>query len=142
MAQRVIHAHLVVKIVETAGNVASVFGRIVYLADEEQVGIFLLHLPGDPSPKLGWHHLGHVTTETVDTLGSPEAQDVEHLVPGVGNGVEVAHTSGIVVDTIVELDGLIPVVASRGIVEMVVARGLGRHLLVGPQGTVADAEGG
>ena len=93
-------------------------------------------------PEFGRHHLGHVATETVDALGCPEQQDVGHLLPCVRHGVEVPYASGIVVDTIVQLDRLVPVVLSGGVVEMVVARSLGRLLDIGLCLAFIEVEGG
>ena len=84
----------------------------------------LAHLCRGPCPELCRHHLGHVAAEAVDALRCPVEQYVEHLLPGVGQRVEVAHSAGVVVDAVVQLDGLVPVVASRCVVEAVVAGGL------------------
>ena len=129
--ERVVHSHLVVEVVEARSEVVAVLGRIIHFANENLVGIGELHLVGGPQPEGGRHHLRHVATEAVDTLCSPEQQDVGHLAPRVGDGHEMSHTTCIVVDAVVQFDGLVPVVHAWGIVEAVVTGGLGGFLDIG-----------
>ena len=130
VAHDIIHPHLVIEVVEAVGDVVAVLAGVVDLADKHDMLVLLLHLAGGPSPEGGRHHLGHVAAEGVDALGSPEHQDVEHLLPCRGNRVKVAYTAGIVVYAVVQLHGLVPVVLAWSVVEAVVARGLGRLLSI------------
>ena len=109
----------------------AVLTGIVDLANEDNILIPLLDLLSGVCPELGRHHLCHVATEAVNALPCPEEQDVGHLLPRIGYGVEVAYAWGIVVDAVVQLHRLVPVVLPRGIVEVVVARSLGRLLQIG-----------
>ena len=93
--------------------------------------VLALHHLGGVRPELGRHHLGHVATESVDALLGPELQDVGHLLPRVGHGVEVAYPAGIVVYAVIQLHRFVPVVLSRGIVEVVVACSLGGLFQIG-----------
>ena len=85
------------------------------------------------------HHLGHVATEAVDAFRCPKLQDGCHLMPSVwGRGIVGAASAGVaVVDTVVELHGLVPVGGAWAIIEMVVASSAGGLLAVG-----ADVECG
>ena len=136
----VVHAYLVVEPVKTRGQIATVLIGIIDLAHEDDVLELLLHLLRGVCPELGRHHLGHVAAETVDTLLRPEQQDVRHLEPGIGDGVEITEASGIVVDAIVQLHRLVPVVLPGGIVEVIIARSLGRHLQIGFRFALIEVE--
>ena len=122
----VVEAYLVVEVVELAVfDVVVVFPGVVYFGNEDDVGVLLLYNRYYPAPELEGDHLGHVAAEAVDALLGPEEEDVAHLEPGGGEGVEVGALALEVVDTVVELHGLVPVVA-RGVgVEAVVAGGAG-----------------
>ena len=78
-----------------------------------------------PLPKSSRNHLSHITTEAVDTFLSPEKQDVRHLTPSIGNRIEMAHATSIIVDAVIQLCCLIPIVNARCIVETIIARSLG-----------------
>ena len=82
-------------------------------------------------PEGSRHHLSHVAAETIDTFRRPEEQDVSHLIPGIGDGAEMPHSTRIVIETVVELHRLIPVVHAWGIVEAVVTCGLSRFFEIG-----------
>ena len=127
---RVIHAHLVVQPVKAVQQVATIVIGVIHLTNELDVGIVLTDGLRGKAPELGRHHLRHIATEGIHTLGSPEEQYLRHLVPRVGNGVEVANTTSIVVHAIVQLDSLIPVGLRGCIIEMVITRSLGRLLQV------------
>ena len=128
-AHGVVHAHLVVKVVKARTDVVAVFGWVIHLTDEDDVGMQVLHLVRSPCPESRRYHLGHVAPESVNALLSPEEQDVGHLVPCVGDGVEVS-VAGPVVLAVVQLHGLVPVVLARVVVEVVVASRFRRKFLV------------
>ena len=131
VAERVIESHLVVEIVETTRvDVVAVLVGIIHLGNEDDIGKLLLDLGNGIVPELHRHHLGHVATEAVDALGRPEEEDVEHLVPCVGNGVEVVARVVDVIHAIVELYRLVPVATAHPGREVVVARSLGRILMI------------
>jgi hypothetical protein len=88
------------------------------------------HLRYSPLPELYRNHFGHVATEAVDFLRRPEQQDIQHLVPCVGNGKEVRLSAVEKVYAIIELNGIIPVVDAGTGVEPVVARSFGRKFAV------------
>ena len=127
----VIHAHLVVKPVKARGKIMAVFRRIINLADKNDVLEFLLDDRRGVRPELCRHHLSHVATETVNALLGPEKQNVRHLEPCIRNGVEMTDATCIVIDAIVQLDGLIPVVDIGRIVKMVITRCLCRLFKIG-----------
>ena len=129
-AHGVVHAHLIIEIVKACTNVVAVFGRIIHLADEDDIRIAILHLVGSPMPEGGRHHLGHITAETVNSLLRPEQEDFRHLIPSVGNRIEVPYSACIVVEAVVQLHRLIPVVHAWRIVEAVVTCSLGRRFVV------------
>ena len=66
--QSVVHAHLVVEVVETCADIVAVFGWIIHLADEYHIGIAHVQGVGGPLPKGSWYHLSHIATESVDPL--------------------------------------------------------------------------
>ena len=126
-AERVIKSYLVVQVIEvTVEDIVAVFVGVINFGNEVNVRILLLHLRNSPSPELYGYHLCHVTAEAVDFLGSPEQQNVQHLLPSVGYRVEVSPTSVHVIYAIVQLHGFIPVVYARPCIETVVAGCLGR----------------
>ena len=125
---RVIHTHLVIQPVETVQQVATIVVGIIHLTNELDVGEVLTNGLRGKAPELGRYHLSHIATEGIHSFGSPEEQDFRHLVPRVGNGVEVTDAPSIVVNTIVQLDSLIPVGFRRCIIEMIITRSLGRLL--------------
>ena len=133
VAHAVVHAHLVVEVVEPGLDVGAVLGRVVHLADEVDVGMTQFHNAGGISPELRRHHLSHVAAKSVDALRRPEEQNVGHFAPSAGYGVVVeAATAGIaIVHAVVELHCLVPVVHTGMVVEPVVARAAGGHLHVG-----------
>ena len=91
-----------------------------------------VYLVNSPCPEGGRHHLCHVTTEGIDTLGSPEEQDIRHLIPCIGDRQEMLRTTaGItIVDAVVEFHGLIPVITVWCISKTIISRGLGRYLRI------------
>ena len=133
IAHTVVHAHLVVEQVESGMEIATVLLRIIDLADKLNLRIAELHLIRGPRPEGSGHHLGHVATECIHALLGPEEQNVGHLIPSVGYGVEVFRTStGIaVVNAVVEFHGLVPVVARGTIGKTIIARSLCGILPVG-----------
>ena len=93
VAHGVIHAHLVVEIVEASANVSAIQRWVIDLSNEQDIWILSLHLCCGIAPKCVWHHLCHVTSESIDTLGSPEEQNVGHLLPCVGHRREMFRTA-------------------------------------------------
>ena len=110
-------------------DVVAINGGVVELGNECDVWMPLLDLRYGPVPELHGHHVGHVAAEAVDALLRPEEQNVEHLVPGGGDGGEVALASGVIY-AIVQFYRLIPVVLARIWVKTVVAGGHGGLLVV------------
>ena len=131
IAQRIVHANLIVEIVEACTKIVAILSRVINLANKQHIRIAILDLIGSPAPESSWHHLGHIATEAIDTLRCPEQQDISHLIPRVGNRTEVPHPACIVVETIVKFYGLVPVVHARRIVETIVASGFGRLFDIG-----------
>ena len=130
--QTIVHAHLVVEIIEACLHVVAILVRIIHLADNHDVRILRLQNLCGVGPECSRHHLCHVAAEAIHTLTCPEEQNIGHLAPGAWHRlVMIASASGIaIIHTIVELHGLIPVVATRAVVKAVVTRGLGRTLLI------------
>ena len=64
--------------------------------------------------------MGHVAPEAVHALAGPEREDVEHLVPGGRYGIKM-RAAVPRVNTVIQFDGLVPVVAARGCGVAVVA---------------------
>ena len=126
LAHRVVHTHLIVEVIETGIQIITVLSRIIHLANENLIGIDVLHLICSPLPEGGRYHLGHIATEAIDTLLGPEQQDIRHLAPSVGDRIKMPYPTGIVVETIVQLHGFIPVVHARCIMEAIVSSSLGR----------------
>ena len=132
IAQAVVHADLVVEPVETGIDVTAIERRIIDFADENEVRISVFDLRNRPFPKSDGHHENHVATEAVDALRCPEKQDVEHLLPRVGNRVEMLGTTACVaiINAVVQLDGFVPVVTVRTIGKLVVSSGFRRVFVV------------
>ena len=139
-AHRIVHAHLIIQVVESGTQVVAILAGVIHLADKHALGIAVLHLIRGPMPEGSRHHLGHVATESVNALSRPEEQYLSHLIPCVGDRIKVAHAAGIVIHAVVQLHRLVPVVHARCIVETVVTRGLGRLLVILLSLTVIQVE--
>ena len=82
--ERVVEAYLVVEIVKAALlDEFLIAPGLVDLADEEQRGVFLLHLRHHPLPESHGHEFRHIAAEAVHTPCCPEEENVTHLVPRV-----------------------------------------------------------
>ena len=124
----VVESDFVVKIVETSVlQVRAVLADVVDFADEDCLSVLLADGVKGPVPELEGYHVDHVAAEAVDAPGKPVAQDMNHLLPQLGNGIEVG-LSGLVVAAVVELYGLVPVVGGGEGGEAVVAGDLGWEL--------------
>ena len=130
--QAIIHSYFVIKIIETSLYIVAVLVRIINLADNHDVRILRLQNLCGVGPECSRHHLCHVAAEAIHTLTCPEEQNIGHLAPGAWHRlVMIDSASGIaIIHTIVELHGLIPVVATRAVVETVISRSSCRTLLV------------
>ena len=127
-AERIVEPHLIIEKIEaTMCNVTAIFLRIVHFRNELHGRGLLLHLRNGIMPKLYGHHLRHVTTESIDSLFHPEEQNVSHLLPRVGNGVEMACTSADIIHTVVEFHGFVPVVAAGPRIKEIIPGGFSRH---------------
>ena len=81
--QGVVESDFVVEVVEVSFvDEAPVEVGVIYFGYEDDAWVFRLDLADGPCPEGAWHHLGHVAAEAVDAACGPEAEDVEHLVPG------------------------------------------------------------
>lgn len=128
--QGVVEIHLVVKVVEPAyGYEVAVQPHIIYLGDKGHMREMLLDVGDSPLPELQRYHVDHVAAESIDTLGRPVAQDVEHLEPGVGYRREMVATVA-VVHSVIKFYGIVPVAMARESGKAVIARRLGRKLHV------------
>ncbi len=74
--------------------------------------------PDQPLEELPRHHLNHIAAETVHSLAAPIAHNLVHPVPSFS--VEI---------TVIQSDGLIPIIHGRGGREAV-AGSLGRILVI------------
>ena len=129
--QRVVKSHLVIQIVEAAVvDITTIEGRIVDFGNKDSTRILFLYLRNNPMPEIYWHHEYHITAETIDSLLAPIKQDVQHLVPCIWHRVEMVMTTSTVIHSIVQLHGLIPIVARRRGMETVVASSLCRIFLI------------
>ena len=140
-ADGIVELDLVVEVVETTGDdVVLIDTGIVDLGDKEHIGILLLDAADAVVPEFVGHHFGHIATEGIDALRAPVEQDVAHFDPSGGDGDGAvgifprldACAVGLVIHTIVEFDGLVPVVGRWGdCAEDVVACDFGRLLDIG-----------
>ena len=111
-AECVVKSDLIVEVIEAAStDIVAIEVGVVDLSDEEDM-LPALHARDDPLPEGYGHHLGHVAPEAIDAAGDPEAEDGEHLVPGVGHGLEILLATAEDVDAVVELHRLVPIVAA------------------------------
>ena len=91
VAQGVVEVHLVIEVVEAALMYVGVIEvDIIDFGYEYDVGVSVLDRRDGPVPEFEGHHVGHVAAETVYALCGPVHEDVKHLVPGGGDGVEEA----------------------------------------------------
>ena len=129
--QTVVHTYLIIQIIEVSLlDVGGISLRIVNLGNKNNFGMLRLHLRDSPTPELNRNHLCHVATETVDALRCPVLKDVEHHLPGARYWIEVRSTIVKIIDTIVEFNGLIPIVTCGLSSKLVVTRGASRHFMI------------
>ena len=69
-------------------NVVPVFCRVVYFGNEDNRIIFL-DKRNRPFPKFNRDHFCHIASETVNLFACPEAEDVQHFIPRVGDRIEM-----------------------------------------------------
>ena len=129
-AQVVVHADFVVEVIEARSDISAIALGVIYLRNEEHVGVLLLDLCNRPCPECLRHHLRHIATEAINAFACPEEQYMQHLMPSVGNRVELLFAAVLVEDTIVEFNGLVPVIFGRVGGKAVVARSAGGVLLI------------
>ena len=124
-AQTVVKIHLIVKIIETAiVDIIVINAHIIKFGNENYRRISLFHFSNSPMPKIYWHHVSHIATETVNAFWCPVKQNVAHFLPCGWNGGEVVTTVPRI-HTIVQLHCFIPVVHARVFVVAVVASSFG-----------------
>ena len=131
--QIVVHTHFVVQVIKTCSQVGIVLIRVVAFADEKDFLVFLAYSRDGPGKKLYRHHLRHIYAETVYAFGCPKEQYIAHLDPCRGNRIELFLTAALIKDTIVEFDGLIPVILARMAGETVITGHFSGKLLVALQ---------
>ena len=133
ITQTVIHTHLVVEIIKARGQIRTILIGIVYLTNKDQTRVPHLDNGSSIMPKLMRHHLCHITAKTVNALSGPIEQDIGHFRPCIRDGIKMSATAtGIaIVYAVVEFHRLVPIVEAWVCIEMVIARTLCRHLLVG-----------
>ena len=124
IAQAIVHAYLVVKIIEACCKIRSVLVRVVHFANENDVGILRFYLFGGILPKLMGHHLCHIAAETINSFSRPEQQHVGHLVPSIGYWFKMGAASApiAIINTVVQLDRFVPIVGLWVCIEPIVAR--------------------
>ena len=128
--QCIVQTHFIIQIVKVSiENIVPVLSWIIDLSNEHN-GIVCFDLRNDPIPELDWNHLGHVATESIDSFAGPKFQNVQHLMPCIGDRIEMPCTSIQVIDSIIQLDGLVPVVSSWVGIKMVVTCDFRRKLTV------------
>ena len=126
----IVHAHFVVEVVESRREVCVVLVRVVTLADKKEFLMSLPHGCNRPREELDRHHLRHIYPHAVDAFVRPEEQDVAHLDPGRGDGVELLLSPALIEDAVVQFDGLIPVVEGGMRSETIITGDLGGELII------------
>ena len=91
-------------------NIATILRWIIYLCYEYQLWIHSFDMRYCPMPKLHWHHLCHIATESIYPFRCPEQQDLQHLMPCVWMRMEVRCSTATIVHTIVQLHCFIPII--------------------------------
>ena len=128
---RIIKTNLVIQIIKVSRiNIIPILIRIIHLRYKDHI-THLLHLRNHPVPKLYRDHLSHITTKTIHPLISPEQQDLQHFLPRIGNGIEMASTTVHIIHAVVQLHRLIPIVLAWIGIEMIVTGHLRRKLTIG-----------
>ena len=137
----IVESYLVIQVVEVAAvQVVAIFVGIIDFGDEEQMGILFFYLWDGPSPEFDGHHLRHVAAEAVYVFRGPKEEDVPHLFPRVGDRVEVAGATVLVVYAVVQFHCLVPIVNRRASIEAVVARSFGGIFMIGFSSTALHVE--
>ena len=107
-------------------QIITVLIRIIDLCDEDYREL-LLYSWNSPIPELNGNHLCHVATEAINSFSRPEQQDIQHFTPSIR---EMTSATILIIDTIIQLNGLIPIVYSRSRAKTIVSGHLGRKLTV------------
>ena len=110
-------------------QIIAVLIRIIDLCDEDYREL-LLYSWNSPIPELNGNHLCHIATEAINSFSRPEQQDIQHFTPGIRYWREMTSATILIIDTIIQLNGLIPVVYSRSRAKTIVSGHLGRKLTV------------
>ena len=131
--QIVVHADFVVEIIKACRYIRIVLIRVVALADDEVLLVFLLHLWDSPCEELHRHHFRHIDTDAVDAFSCPEEHDIAHLDPCAWDGVKLLLATILIEHAVVQFDGLIPVVLARMAGKAVVPGHLSRIFIVALQ---------
>ena len=100
----IVKTRLVVEKIES--YLIYVFGiqsLLINLGNEYHIRELGLYPPGQPLEELPRHHLNHIAAETVHSLAAPIAHNLVHPVPSLS--VEI---------TVIQSDGLIPIIHGRG----------------------------
>ena len=92
--------------------------------------MLLFHLRNHPFPELNRNHFRHITTKTVDILVCPEKKDIQHLCPGVRSGIEVTGSTILIVHSIIQFHGFVPVGDVGISIKTIVPRSLGRTFFI------------
>src|SRR5690606_6298075 len=104
LTERVVPQHFVIQIVEPRlSNESPVPIGVVDFSNKVNVFPLRFHLRNHPRPEGNRHHLGHVAPESIDTFAHPEQQNVPHLRPCVGYGIEILTTVSCDINAIIEL---------------------------------------
>ena len=134
--ERIVESHFVIEEIKASvRNITTVFLRIIHLCNELHLRRLRFHLSNCIMPELYRHHLRHVTAESVDALFHPIEQNGRHLLPRVGNRIEMARSSSHIVHSIIEFHRFIPVIATGPSVEKIISGSFRRHFQVGIAGS-------
>ncbi|OAV74815.1 hypothetical protein Barb7_01630 [Bacteroidales bacterium Barb7] len=126
----IVKSHFIIKIVELPRmDIVPVFIRIIDFGNEQNA-VPLLNLRDDPLPKLNGHHLRHIATEGINAFPRPEAENIQHFQPCIGQRVKVAGAAMDIINAVVQFDSLVPVISPRLGRKAVVAGCLGGKFAV------------
>ena len=110
-------------------DIIAIFCRIINFGNKTNI-ISLFHLRDHPVPEFNRNHFRHIAPETVYPFFRPEKQDIQHLRPCIGNRIKMQGTAVHIINTIIQLDRLIPVVLSGTGTEAIVPRDFRRKFTI------------
>ena len=91
-------------------DITAILRWIIHLCNKYQLWMHSFYMCYCPMPKFHWHHLCHITTESIYPFRCPKQQDLQHLMPCIWVRMKMTCSSATIVHAIVQLHRFIPII--------------------------------